>query len=101
MEDKFVGLEIPEDADKIELINKSDGVAMGIATKKGIYADLPEPGPGENYQVVLSNGIDSIVLGYLKVTKSGYLLEYDLSKYPGFNKISVIKNSVCILEGTF
>lgn len=92
---------IPDDMEKIELQNVSDKAAMGIATKEGVYADLPDLAVGENYQVLITNGKNTITLGNLSRSKGGYILEYDLSKYPGYNTIFVTKGGEHILEGSF
>lgn len=101
IEEKFNGLTIPDDAEKVELKNVSDEAGMGIATRTEILADLPEPGVNESYQVVLKSGNKMVVLGKMERTKGGYLLEYDSSKYPGYDEIIVIKGSKRILEGSF
>lgn len=101
IEGKFSGLVIPDDGEKIELKNISEGEGMGVATKKGLYADLPDLEKGENYQVVLGEGDKTIILGSLVKVKGGWVLEYDLSKYEGYDQIAVVKNGVRILEGTF
>lgn len=101
MQEKFEGLKIPDDEEKIELKNVSDSEALGIATKKGLYADLPDPEKGKVYRVILENGLKKITLGNLTKTKAGWFLEYDLSKYEGYSKISVTENGNTILEGTF
>lgn len=101
IENKFNGLVIPDDTEKIELINVSGVEGMGVATKEGIYADLPDLEKGESYQVVIGNGKKTIVLGNLKKAKGGWILEYDLSKFEGYNQIAIVKNGQDILEGTF
>ncbi len=101
IEQKFGGLDIPEDAEKTELKNVSGDEGMGIATRSEILADLPDLEKGESYQVLLSDGSKTILLGNLRLAKGGYILEYDSSKYPGFNQIVVMKGSKRILEGSF
>lgn len=92
---------IPEDAEKIELKNVSGGEGIGIATRSEILADLPPPGKGESYQVHLSNGSKTILLGAMRLAKGGFMIEYDSSKYPGYNQVIISKGSVRILEGSF
>ena len=46
IEQKFGGLDIPEDVEKIELKNVSGDDGMGIATRNEILADLPDLGRG-------------------------------------------------------
>lgn len=101
IEEKFQGLVIPDDTEKIELDNVSGGEAMGIATKNEILADLPDLEKGETYQMLISNGTKTILLGNLKQAKGGWILEYDLSKYFGYNQITVMKGRQQILKGSF
>jgi len=101
MKEKFKGLVIPDDTEKIELTNVSGEEGMGIATKNEIIADLPNLPKGESYQVVLIKGTETIILGNLTQTKGGWILEYDLSNYPGYNQIIVVKGTKHILEGSF
>jgi len=101
IEEKFKGLVIPDDAEKIELRNVSGEEGMGIATRNEILADLPNLQKGESYQVLLGNGTKTILLGSMRQAKGGYLLEYDSSKYPGYNQIVVVRGAKHILEGSF
>lgn len=101
MEEKFKGVTIPQDDTKIELKNISGEEGMGIATKTEVLADLPELTKGGFYQVLLSNGNKTIFLGNLKESKGGWILEYDLSKYQGYNQLIVSKGSKEILKGSF
>lgn len=98
---KFGGLDIPEDAERTELKNVSEDEGIGIATRSEILADLPDLEKGESYQALLSDGSKTILLGNLRLAKGGYILEYDSSKYPGFNQIVIMKGSKRILEGSF
>lgn len=98
---KFNGFTIPSDAEKIELKNVSGGEGMGIATRNEVLADLPGIPAGKNYQVFLGNGVKTILLGSMRQAKGGYLLEYDSSKYPGYNQIIVVVGTKHILEGSF
>jgi hypothetical protein len=101
IEAKFRGLAIPDDAEKVELKNVSGEPAMGIATKNEILADLPDLPSGGSYQVLLGNGAKTILLGTMKQAKGGWILEYDSSKYPGYNQITVVTGTKHILEGSF
>lgn len=101
LKEKLNGLVIPDDAEKIELKNVSGGEGMGIATSTEVVADLPEPPAGQTYQVLLGNGTKTILLGSLRQAKGGYILEYNLSKYPEYNQIIVVRGLQHILEGTF
>jgi hypothetical protein len=101
IKDKFPSLKIPSDMEKIELKSVSGGEGMGIATRSEIVADLPDLLQGENYQVFLSNGIKTVLLGNMVYVKGGYLINYDSLKYPGYNQIVITKNAKHILEGSF
>lgn len=98
---KLNGLVIPDDAEKIDLRNTSGGEGMGIATKTEVIADLPDLSSGQVYQVLLGNGAKTVLLGNMRQAKGGYILEYNLSKYPGYNQITVVRGLEHILEGTF
>lgn len=101
LKNKFNGMVIPLDSERIELKNVSGGEGMGIATKTEIIADLPDLEKGENYQALLSNGTKTVLLGTMQALKGGYILEYNSSKYPGYNKVLVVKGAKTILEGSF
>lgn len=101
LQDKFKGLPIPDDTERIELKNVSGTEAMGMAGKNEIVADLPELSPGEAYRVLLGNGTKTVFLGVMRQAKGGWILEYDLSRYPDYKEISIVKGSNRILEGTF
>ena len=101
LREKFTGLKIPNDTEKIELKNVSGGEGIGIATRSEIIADLPELSGQENYQVFVSNGDKTIFLGNLKEAKGGWILEFDISKFKGYNQIIVTNGQKHILEGSF
>jgi len=101
VQEKFKGLTIPDDSTKIELKNISNIEGAGIATQTEVLADLPELEKGETYQVLLSNGVKTVLLGNLKQAKGGWILEYDLSKYVGYKELIVSKGSTEILKGSF
>lgn len=101
LQDKFKGLPIPGDTERIELKNVSGTEAMGMAGKNEIVADLPELSPGESYQVLLENGTKTVLLGVMRQVKGGWILEYDLSRYPDYKEISIVRGTERILEGTF
>lgn len=101
LEQKLNGLTIPNDVEKIELKNVSGGEAMGIATRTEVVADLPELPIGKSYQVLLGNGTKTVLLGTMHQAKGGWILEYDSSKYPGYDQITVVRGSEHILEGSF
>lgn len=98
----FNGLTIPSDVEKTELKDVTGGQSFGIATRTEILANLPELSPGQKYQAKLENSQGkTILLGTLRIAKGGYLLEYDSSKYPGYNKVLVILGGKTLLEGSF
>jgi hypothetical protein len=101
IEKQFPGLNIPSNAEQIELKNVSGGEAMGIAIRGEVIANLPTLSPGQSYQVYLGNGTKTVLLGSMVRAKGGWILEYNSSKYPGYNQIFVKKDSETILEGSF
>lgn len=102
IESKFKGLTVPANVEQIELKDVTGGESMGIATRNEILADLPEPAKGQIYQAYLVNSSGKLVLlGNLRAAKGAWILEYDSSKYPGFNKVVVTKGMTYILEGSF
>jgi hypothetical protein len=42
-----------------------------------------------------------VKLGIMRISKSGYILEYNSANFPGFNKVIVIQGTTRILEGSF
>lgn len=101
IESKFKGLVIPEDQEKIELKDVSGGSGMGIATRNEILADLSPLSGGQLYQVWLGNGGKTVFLGNLKMAKGGWILNYNSSVYPGYDKVTVTAGGKHILEGSF
>lgn len=101
IESKFKGLVIPTDAEKIELKDVSGGSGMGIATRNEILADLPTLPNGQFYQGWLEKDGKTIPLGILELAKGGWILNYNSSVYPGYNKIVVTVGEKHILEGSF
>lgn len=93
---------IPEGVERANLSDISGGNSIGVATKTEIVANLPELGSGKFYQVLLSNSSGkTVVLGNMKISKSGYILEYSSNRYPDYNKVVVVQGSTHILEGSF
>ncbi len=101
IESKFKGLVIPADAEKVELKDVSGGSGMGIATRSEILADLPTLSGGQFYQAWLGNGGKTVFLGNLKMAKGGWILNYNSSVYPGYDKVTVTAGGKHILEGSF
>jgi hypothetical protein len=101
IESKFKNLIIPEDAERVELKNVSGTEGYGMATKSEILADLPEPLVGQKYKVWLEKDGKTVLLGNMTEAKGGWILNYNSSNYPGYNKIIVTLNDAHILEGSF
>ena len=92
---------IPTDAEKIELKDVSGGSGMGIATRNEILADLPTLPNGQFYQGWLEKDGKTVLLGTLELAKGGWILNYNSSVYPGYNKVVVTVGEKHILEGSF
>ena len=102
MNNKFKNLIIPLDTEKAELRDVSGGVGMGIATRTEIVADLPELQNGKFYQGWLENTSGKrVLLGILSMAKGGWILTYNSSSYPGYDKVTVTQGETHILEGSF
>jgi hypothetical protein len=102
IESKFLGITIPTDAERIELKDISGGVGMGIATRTEILADLPDLPSGKFYQGWLENiSGKKVLLGIFSMAKGGWILTYNSSSYPGYNKVIVTQGEIHILEGSF
>jgi hypothetical protein len=101
IQNKFNGLVIPSDQESIELKDVSGGSGMGLATRNEILADLPTLPNGEFYQGWLENNGKTVLLGTLKMAKGGWILNYNSSMYPGYNKVIVMVGGKHILEGSF
>lgn len=123
IEEKF-NYEIPEDVNRIELLDVTGGTGRGIATrvyKDGkfehvILADLEDPKDGEFYQGWLTTkgkegevGFSYVKTGKLRMAKGGYLLEFESSRdYSSYSQVWVTLEKVDdnkpekhILEGSF
>lgn len=109
IEDKF-NLEIPEDVEKAELKDATGGDASGIVTRKVqegetqlmILADLEDPETGKSYKAQIIKDDETKDIGFLRIAKGGYLLEYqsgqDLTDY---KKVEVKLDETTVLEGEF
>jgi hypothetical protein len=99
---KSVFPNIPEGIERANLKDVSGGSFVGVATKTEVVANLPELSNGEYYKVSLVDPSGKIiVLGNMVLSKSGYILKYDASKYPGYNKVIISGKSTTLLEGSF
>ena len=101
IENKFKGLVVPQGEAGIDLKDVSGGAGMGIATRSEIIADLPTLPSGQFYQVWLENNGKTVLLGKLSMAKGGWILNYNSSTYPGYNKVIVTVGTKHILEGSF
>lgn len=101
IENKFKGLVIPQGEAGIDLKDVSGGAGMGIATRSEIIADLPTLPDGQFYQAWLENNGKTALLGTLSMAKGGWILNYNSSTYPGYNKVIVTVGTKHILEGSF
>jgi len=98
----FPGLTIPEDSIKTNLVDVAGGEGFGVATNNEILANLPDPTNGKVYKAWLDNSQGkTVLLGNLRSAKGGYLIEYNSSSYPGYNKVVVTLDNQHILEGSF
>ena len=102
MRNKFQNLVIPAGGDQIDLTDVTGGSSMGIATRNEIIADLPSLSNRQSYQAYLANTSGkTVLLGTLVNKKGGWILDYDSSKFPGYNKVIITQRTTHILEGSF
>jgi hypothetical protein len=102
LQSKFQNLIIPNGGDQIDLTDVSGGPSMGIATRNEIIADLPDLTKGQFYQAYLANPSGkTVLLGTLSMKKGGWILDYDSSRFPGYNKVIIAQGLTRILEGSF
>jgi hypothetical protein len=98
----FPNLNIPDGVERANLSDVTGGESIGIATRTEVVANLPELSAGKYYQVLLEDSSGkSVKLGMMRISKSGYILEYNSANFPGFNKVIVIQGTTRILEGSF
>lgn len=90
---------IPSGVERANLKDVRGGNSLGVATRTEVVANLPSD---HTYQVSLENSSGKIInLGTMWVSKSGWMLQYDSAKYPGYNKVIVSESGNHILEGSF
>lgn len=95
----FPNFKIPEGVERANLTNINGGNNIGVATRTEVVANLPE---GQIYNVwLVKDSNEKINLGQMKMSKSGWLLNYSSSKYPGYNKIVITDGKTSLLEGSF
>jgi len=93
---------IPNGVERANLSDVTGGNSLGVATRTEVVANLPELTNGEHYNVLIENSSgNSINLGNMRISKSGYILEYSSSRYQSYNKVIVNKGNTHILEGSF
>ena len=93
---------IPNGVERANLSDVTGGESLGVATRTEVVANLPELSSGKYYQVLLEDSSGkSVKLGNMRISKSGYILEYNSANFPGFNRVVVIQGSTRILEGSF
>lgn len=98
----FPNLNIPDGVERANLTDVTGGSSIGVATRTEVVANLPELASGKSYQVIVENASGKTInLGTMRVSKSGWLLQYNSSKYPGYDKVIVASENVHILEGSF
>jgi len=102
IEEKF-NTDIPDDAEKAELKDVSEGDGSAIATRKSedgktqiaVLADLPDPESGKKYYVWVEKDDEFISLGGMRLAKGGWVFDQTSSKdLTEFDKV------VISLEGT-
>jgi len=93
---------IPDGVERANLKDVTGGNSIGVATRTEVVANLPDLPSGRTYQVLLENSSGKDVnLGSMRISKSGYILEYNSANFPGYNKVIVTQGSTHILEGSF
>lgn len=98
----FPGLNIPEGVERANLSDVSGGSSIGVATRTEIVANLPDLSGGQIYQGWLENSSGkNVLLGTFRISKSGWILEYNSANFPGYNKVIVTLGTTHILEGSF
>lgn len=98
IEEKF-NTEIPDDAEKAELKDVSEGDGSAIATRKvtdnkteiAVLADLPDPETGKFYEAwLVKDSVAGIKLGGLRVAKGGWVIEKTSTNDVGDYKTVVV-----------
>jgi hypothetical protein len=98
----FPNLNIPDGVERANLSDVTGGNSLGVATRTEVIANLPDLPSGKYYQVLLQNSSGKNVnMGNMRISKSGYILEYNSTNFPGYNKVIVVQGSTHILEGSF
>jgi len=93
---------IPGGVERANLKDVTGGNSIGVATRTEVVANLPELSAGKYYQVLLVNSSGkSVNLGNMRISKSGYILEYNSANFPGYNKVVITQGSTHVLEGSF
>lgn len=116
VENKFPGLKVPENADRVSLGSVSGMVGMGEAWRTfengkfslTVMADLPAPKVGFYQGWIVKDGM-YLSLGKMISSKGGYIVEFSSIKdYSDYKKVVVTEEKVFdstpethILEGSF
>lgn len=101
IKEKFNGLAIPTDSQKMELKDVFGGESFGIVTDTEILAYLPEPSVNEIYKAWLVLNGKRTLIGNLEQGKGGWIVDFDFSKHLNYEKIVITGDSGDILEGSF
>lgn len=101
-------LDIPDDANTVELKDVSGGSSRGIATENEILVDADSPKEGYFYEAWLVKDGTTVSIGKLFEAKGGWILEYDKSMSLDVDKVIVSEEKYQdstlekkILEGSF
>lgn len=116
VENKFPGLKVPENADRINLNSVAGEVGMGEAARTfengkfslTVMADLPAPKVGFYQGWIVKDGA-YFSLGKMVSSKGGYIVEFSSVKdYSDYKKVVVTEEKVFdstpethILEGSY
>jgi hypothetical protein len=98
----FPNLDIPDGVERANLNDVTGGNSVGVATRTEVVANLADLPSGQYYQVLLENSSGkNVTLGNMRISKSGYILEYNSANFSGYNKVIVANGSTHVLEGSF
>lgn len=116
-----LNVDLPEDADRVNLRDVTGGQAAGVATRReaetgtttqSLLVALPEPEAGVFYEAYLQSEVEEaepIYLGKLRSVKGGWMLDYQLTgDETGYTQVQVTRETTddrqpeeVILEGEF
>lgn len=101
VKEKFNGLVIPEDTQRMELKDIYGGENFGVVTDTEILAYLPEDTVGEIYKAWLVKDGKRIFIGNLSQAKGGWIVNFNFSSHTDYDKIVITAGSKDLLEGSF